>query len=94
MRPLLPGDLDMAVRALLAVPEPDRPGLARQLLDEAQVADKTCRRLGRAHPAFGDGSLYEAARRHQRESLPDYCNDSYCAALAVLIEAVMARKSA
>ncbi|MFW2587545.1 hypothetical protein [Sagittula sp. SSi028] len=64
MRPVLPGDISAAVRALLSVPPPDRAALARRLVEQAALADSHRRRTGCAHPDFGDGTLMAAALPH------------------------------
>lgn len=61
MRPILSGDLLIAARALLCVPAPKRAGRMRQWLDESHWADGYRKRLGRAHPRWGNGSLMSRA---------------------------------
>ncbi|UWQ34523.1 hypothetical protein K3555_08595 [Leisingera sp. M527] len=61
--PVLPGDVSAVARALLAVPESDRLHLCRRILSGAAEAAAHCRRMGRLHPRWGDGSLSAAARR-------------------------------
>ena len=90
MRPLLPGDLDMGVRVLLAVPEPGRPRLAAQLLREAETAHAHADALGIWHPHYGSGSLRSAAQAHTLAPLPPWCDRHYRAALAVLLAACAA----
>ena len=62
MRPILLGDLDVAARVLLAVPEPDRPARMARILVIADLADRYRMRTGRNHVSFGDGTLSAAAR--------------------------------
>lgn len=88
MRPVLPGDLDFAVRALLPAPLAARGSVARAIIQTADIADRYRKRLGRAHPVFGDGSVGAAARRYPLAPLPDYCNARYCGALAVFLAAL------
>ncbi|SNT38816.1 hypothetical protein SAMN04488078_11292 [Antarctobacter heliothermus] len=64
MKPVLPGDVSAVARMLLTVPPHARPERADQLIDEARAADAHCRRTGRAHPRWGDGTLMAAAHGH------------------------------
>ncbi len=91
MRPLLPSDLDAAVRALLVVPAPQRPELAVLLLDKTDVADRYRIRHDRPHPAYGTGTLLSLVALGPRVPLPDHCDATYCLCLAVFLHAVLAR---
>jgi hypothetical protein len=62
MRKLLPGDIDLATRALAAAPPAQRATLLARLVTEAHAADKYTRRFRRRHPLWGDGALGSAAR--------------------------------
>lgn len=86
MRPLLPSDLDAAVRALLAVPPPQRRARARWLLDKAEVADRYRLRYRRPHPDYGTGTVLSLVALGDRAPLPDCCDTSYCACLAVFLD--------
>ncbi|MBL4811324.1 MAG: hypothetical protein JKX69_02950 [Rhodobacteraceae bacterium] len=88
MRPLLPGDLDAAVRLALPLRADQRAGALRLLLQQADTADRYRKRLGRAHPAYGDGSLMAAAQGGARLPLPAYCNRAYCTTLASVLAAI------
>ncbi len=77
MRPVLPGDVSAAARALLPVPPHARAAQARRLIDEASAADTHSRRTGRAHGRWGNGTLMAAAHGHPmgrevRFDDPDY----------------------
>lgn len=61
MKPVLPGDVSAAARALLPVPPDARPALARRLIEAASAADAHCRQTGRAHARWGNGTLMAAA---------------------------------
>ncbi|WP_136442345.1 hypothetical protein [Pacificoceanicola onchidii] len=61
MRPVLHGDVRAAARALLSVPACAREGLARRLVAQAEAADRYRKRMGRAHPFWGNGTLMAAA---------------------------------
>ncbi len=93
MRPLLPSDLDAAVRALLAVPPSQRPARARWLLDKANAADRYRLRQNRPHPDYGTGTLLSLVALVERAPLPDYCDAGYCACLAVFLDVVLAQQA-
>jgi hypothetical protein len=77
MRPLLPGDLECAVAVVMVQPPEARAGVAAELLAQADLADRFRKRLGRAHPDYGTGSLMSAVH-----------DASYCAALIVVLTAL------
>ncbi|WGW02523.1 DUF7742 family protein [Tropicibacter oceani] len=91
MRPVLPGDVSAAARALLAVPASARGGLARRLVLQADAADRYRRRLGKAHPFWGNGTLMAAAlgrgaaRDEPRLDDPDYA-ECFIAVLNALLD--------
>lgn len=64
MKPVLPGDVSAAARMLLTVPPHVRMKRAERLIDEARAADAHCRRTGRAHPRWGNGTLMASAHGH------------------------------
>ena len=88
MRQLLPGDLDCAVAVVMRQPPEARAGVAARLLEEADVADRYRKRLGRAHPAYGSGSLMSAALGWPDGPRGRVYDASYCAALIVVLTAV------
>lgn len=61
MRPVLHGDVVAAARALLCVPLGQRWRAARDLVAQADAADRYRRHFGRAHPDWGNGTLMAAA---------------------------------
>ncbi|WP_425101189.1 hypothetical protein [Tropicibacter sp. S64] len=61
MRPVLHGDVSAAARVLLMVPACAREALARRLVTQAEAADRYRKRLGKAHPFWGNGTLMAAA---------------------------------
>lgn len=88
MRPLLPGDLDCAVAVVMAQPPEARAGVAARLLAQADLADRYRKRLGRAHPVYGTGSLMSAALGWSFPSNGRLYDSSYCSALIVVLSAV------
>lgn len=55
-------DLDAAARALMLRPPPEWPQTARALINSAHLADLFRKRMGRAHPDGGTGSLFVQAQ--------------------------------
>ena len=66
MRPVLEADLWLAARAARLVPHAERAGSVRLWIAQADAADRYRKRMGRAHPQWGNGSL---AARLAREPL-------------------------
>lgn len=93
MRPVLPSDATVAARALLFVPEADRRGALETMLDHARAADCYRKRLGRAHPTWGNGSLMSVALR-QNLAAPRFDDLEYLRCLSVVIDTLIARKCA
>ena len=93
MRPILPGDLDQAARALLPLASADWPQQADRLVQAADTADRYRKRMARVHPTCGDGSLMAAALRMATQAQPRWCDDTYCAALAAIIAALQRRRT-
>lgn len=91
MRPILPGDLNAAARALLAVPADARPVLARRLLAQADAADRYRVRHRRAHPLWGNGSLQSAALGRQALAERRLDDADYVDCLIVMLEALRER---
>ena len=61
MRRCLPGDLFEAAALVAASTEPGQPALIARLLDQADAAHRYAKHFGRAHPAWGNGSLMARA---------------------------------
>ncbi len=75
MRRVLAGD----VLALARVVSAEGQGAAARLLDEADAADRHRRRLGRCHPAWGNGSLMSRCLTVPAPALPEGSDDWTCA---------------
>ena len=88
MRPVLPGDLDCAVAVVMAQPPETRADVAAKLLAQADLADRYRKRLGRAHPIYGTGSLMSAALGWPVGPRRRVYDASYCAALIVVLTAL------
>ncbi len=92
MRPVLHGDIVAGARALLCVPRGHRWRAARDLVAQADAADRYCRRLGRVHPGWGNGTLMAAAlgRPHAPERRAD--DGEYADCLMLMLDAVRLRR--
>ncbi|MCF2872230.1 hypothetical protein L0664_14235 [Octadecabacter sp. G9-8] len=88
MREVGLSDLDLATRALLAVPRDTWAVFASSLIVDAHAADLWRKRHGVAHPGGGTGSLYAQAALYPRAAT-SMCSARYCAALSVLLEALL-----
>lgn len=66
MRAVLHQDLTALARAMVLVPSGTRTRFARRIILMADAADRHRRSTGRAHPAFGDGTLSGALLRQPK----------------------------
>ena len=89
MRPLLIGDLIAVARVLLATEEARWPAVVDRLLREAELADRHRMATGRAHVAFGNGSLMAATGQHIRPPEPLASDRRYLRALACVIDRIL-----
>ena len=87
MRSVGLSDLDIATRALLAVPQSIWAETAAKLINEAHTADLWRKRRGCAHPNGGTGSLYAQASLYPRAGTSQ-SSARYCAALSALLRAL------
>ena len=91
MRPIALADLEVAVRALLAVPETARTETATALLRAAEMADEYRAESGEVHPIFGNGTLMSAALHYKLAPRPAaYCAKEI-ATFTILLNAIAAR---
>ncbi len=93
MRPVLHGDVVAAARVLLRVPEAGRRALMRQLLEQASVADRFRKRLGRGHPVWGNGSLMAVAMGRPMMREPFLDDPDYCRCLVVVLKTLILWRS-
>lgn len=89
MRAVGLSDIAAAARALMRVPEADRPALMQALIDEAHRADRFRARFGRVHPRSGNGTLMAAALAHAQAEVAGPGDGAYLAALAQAIDGVL-----
>lgn len=82
-------DLDLAARAVLAVPPERRMAFVARLLDDAHTSDLWRKRRGVPHPSGGTGSLYAQASLHCLGPVTS-ADNSYCSALGVVLQGLEA----
>lgn len=93
MRKCLLGDVIEAAALVAAHPADQQTRLANQLITQADFAHRYAKRFGRAHPAWGNGSLMaralaEPGPRHYSPAAPGFLR-----ALSLLSALLAARKS-
>ena len=91
MRTILLGDVVAAARVLLALPDGRRAAAMDQMLDQAHVAHKVFKRLGRPHPGWGDGSLMSRALASPQCREPFVSDPRYISVLVAVLEALLRR---
>lgn len=89
MRPLGYLDMTVAARVLLALPPSTRAAALLQMLDQAHAADRYRRRLGRAHPDWGNGTLAAVARTRHPEPEPHFSDSGYLECLGQVIAVLL-----
>lgn len=97
MRRLLHDDVVAAGRLLLSVDKGARRDLLCTIIRRAHWADKYRKRIGRAHPVWGNGSLGDAARLALPQALPpERClNDrDFAGCMALVLETLAGMPSA
>ena len=90
MRRCLPGDLFEAASLLAASSDP--PALITRLLDQADAAHRYAKRFGRAHPAWGNGSLMARALAETGPRHPTPHSAGFLQALALVATQLANRK--
>lgn len=75
MRPVLVGDVIAVARVLIVLREEDWIGCVDRLLWQAQVADRYRQRLGKLHPAWGNGSLMAAIGAEPKAEAEPFLSD-------------------
>lgn len=94
MRPVQHGDVVAAARALLRLPETGRAAALRRMLAQARAADAYRKRLGKAHPEWGNGSLMAVALRGGVPPEPKLDVPDYCRCLVMVFEELVAWRMA
>lgn len=84
VRKVYHSDLVAVVATLASVPPAERDRLCGLLLCDADWADRYTRRLGKAHPKWGNGTLRAAARAYKQINVPTIQLADYRDCLKVL----------
>lgn len=84
MRPVLHGDAIAAARALKRRPADERGPALALMLARAEAADAFRIRFGRAHPAWGNGSLMALVGRETLPAEPPLDDPDYCRCLSLV----------
>ena len=94
MRTITQSDISSAARRLLLLPDDQwRDAIARALAI-AHAADLFCKRLGRCHPIWGDGTLAAAVRVGGRLPAEPFLSDRrYLAAVGEVIDVILEWRS-
>jgi hypothetical protein len=90
-RVLIYTDLCTLARALLAVTPRRRPALARHILECADYAETYRRKLKRAHPRWGNGSVDAAARSFPLAPATGFGDLEFCACFGTALSACLAQ---
>lgn len=85
MRPVLPSDLDLAARVLLALPGHLRRAEMDSMLGVARRAERHRQATGQLLPGQGDGSLLSVALGRRR-TYPGHAGQEYRACLAIVLD--------
>ncbi len=79
-----------AARAVRGLPMAEQRHMVLTLLDRAHAADLFRKRLGRAHPFWGNGSLMAAVLAHTPVRDEPFLSDiSYLETLSLVIDTVL-----
>ncbi len=92
MRALTWGDLGAALATVMAAPPDARAALAQRIVSEADTADRWRKRLRRAHPCYGLGSLMTAAQGHPQLGGAPTIGPAEAEALVAILRAWGARR--
>lgn len=93
MRQILLGDLVSMARAALVLPRADRRQAVRMALEQAHIADKVTKQIGRPHPVWGNGSLQAAVARLPKVAEPFAGDIEYLEAFSDVLAMVIQWKS-
>ena len=86
---MLTCDLHFVACVLRAAPLAIQGKMAQTIIIMADVGDRHRKRLGRAHPQFGAGTLTAAAQHFGAAQPPDFCDSAYVESLAILTKALV-----
>jgi hypothetical protein len=93
MWPVLHSDVTAAARALLAVPASARSDLVARIVQQADFANRYCRRLGKPHSTWGNGTLAAAAHQYELAEEPTFDSSEYCECMVLVLGCLTVRRS-
>jgi serine O-acetyltransferase len=85
------GDLTALARHLLTLAAPDRPKACARLMAQADAADRYRKRMGRAHPLWGNGTLMARALGLPHQPEPRLQNPDYASCLILALTTLTQR---
>lgn len=91
MRPIHLSDLHFAACALRGIARADRPARLRCALEQADVADRYRKRLRRAHPHYGLGTLTSALSDLGPITEPISDDHEYLQSMLVVVQGLLQR---
>ncbi|MBB5722056.1 hypothetical protein FHS72_001680 [Loktanella ponticola] len=94
MRPIHLSDLHYAACALKNEPEITRPATLQSALANADTADRYRKRLRRAHPDYGTGTLTSALAQHHPIDDTTPHTTAYLQSMLVVITGLLTRAAA
>lgn len=89
MRPLHHSDICEVTRVLLPLSAEARPRALERFIAFADAADRFRQLTGRAHRAWGDGTLAAAVARQPRDSARTFEDFDYAQCWAMVLDAVI-----
>lgn len=92
MRPVILADLLVSAQAVLGAPPALLPIMVDRLIARADAADRFRRRIGRAHPSWGDGTLAAAAEAVPASEPLALSDPDAAEALAAVLLAIARRR--
>jgi hypothetical protein len=91
MRPIHLSDLHFAACALRGIARADQPACLRSALEHADIADRYRKRLRRAHPHYGLGTLTSALSDHAPVIEPANGDHAYLQSMLVVVQGLLQR---
>ncbi|MFK7834893.1 MAG: hypothetical protein AB8B60_01620 [Sulfitobacter sp.] len=91
MRTVYFSDLRAAGRVLLACSASVRQAKCKELLQQADIADRVTRNTGKLHPKWGNGTLYDAAVRQGVALEPSLDDPDYALCLEIVLRQLRQR---
>lgn len=91
MRPIHLSDIHFAACALQGIPHADQPSHLRAALVQADIADRYRKRLRRAHPHYGLGTLTSALSDRGPITEPISDDHEYLQSMLVVVQGLLQR---